>query len=135
MFLEGEGVSLGGDAGWGVSNLSWRLSDEFGQVAVAEERDDGDETHRDGNEDGVPARSGSVEAIGNAEARIRGGEEIRKKMEGQSAESGAGEDGGPEEFGEEPFEFPKIGRIGRGDGANFGRGEFSELPRERPGDG
>ena len=82
MLLEDEGVSLGGDAGWGVSNLSWRFSDEFGEVAVAEERDDGDKTHRNGNADGVPARSGSVEAIGNAEARIRGGEEIGKKMEG-----------------------------------------------------
>ena len=82
MFLEDEGVSLGGDAGWVVSSFSWRLSDELGEVTVAEERDDGDETHRDGNEDGVPARSGSVEAIGNAEARIRGGEEIGKKMEG-----------------------------------------------------
>ena len=82
MFLEDEGVSLGGDAGWGVSSFSWRLSDELGEVAVAEERDDGDETCSDGNEDGVPARSGSVEVIGNAEARIRGGEEIRKKMEG-----------------------------------------------------
>lgn len=82
MFLEDEGVSLDGDAGWGVSNLSWRLSDEFGEVSVAEERGDGDETHSDGNEDSVPARSGSVEAIGNVEARRRAGEEIRKKMKG-----------------------------------------------------
>ena len=82
MFLEDQGVSLDGGAGWGLSNLSWRLSDEFGEVSVAEERGDGDETHRDGNEDSVPARSGSVKTIGNAEARRRGGEEIRKKMKG-----------------------------------------------------
>ena len=31
--------------------------------------------------------------------------------------------------------FPKIGGIGRSDGTDFWRGEFSELRRERPGDG
>jgi len=75
LFLEDEGVSLDGGAGWGVSHLSWRLSDEFGEVSVAEEWGDGDETRGDGNEDSVPARSGSVKAIGNAEARRRDTEE------------------------------------------------------------
>ena len=97
MFLEDEGVSLGGDAGWVVSSFSWRLSDELGEVTVAEERDDGDETDGDSDEDGVPTGSWGVKTVRDAQAGVGGGEDIRQEMEGQSAESSADacEDGGP----------------------------------------
>ena len=95
------------------------MGDEFGEVAIAEERNDGDETDGDGDEDSVPAGSGRVKGIGDADARIGRGEEIRQEMEGQSAETGAypGEDGGPEKFAEEFFALPLAGGIGGGNGA------------------
>lgn len=113
------------------------MGDEFGEVAIAEERDDADETDGDGDEDSVPTCSGRVEGIGDANAGIRGGEEIGQEMEGQSAESGAdaGEDGGPEKFAEESFALPLVGGIGGGYSAQFGRGEFGELRRKRTRDG
>ena len=95
------------------------MGDEFGEVAIAEERNDGDETDGDGDEDSVPAGSGRVEGIDDADARIGGREEIGHEMEGQSAESGAdtGEDGGPEKFAEEFFALPLAGGIAGGNGA------------------
>ena len=112
----------GGNGRWGMGDFFGGLGDEFRAVAVTEKRDDGDEADGDGDEDGVPAGSRGVEAIGNAQARGRGEEETRQEMEGQGAERGTNtrEDGSPEEFGEEPLAFPKIGGIAGSDGANFG---------------
>jgi len=121
LFLEDEGITVRGNGCSGLGDLRRRLGDEFRKVAVTQKRDDGDKADSDGDEDGVPAGSGGVEG----------------EVEGQSADRGTGtsEDGGPKEFAKELFGAPKIGGIRGSDGANFWRGEFGELRRERPGDG
>ena len=91
-----EGVAAGcGDGRCGLRG--WGLGDEFGKITVAEERDDGDETDGDSDEDGVPTGSWGVKTVRDAQAGVGGGEDIRQEMEGQSAESSADacEDGGP----------------------------------------
>src|SRR6516162_7089557 len=117
LFLEDEGITVRGNGCSDLGDLRRRLGHEFRKVAVTQKRDDGDKADSDGDEDGVPAGSGGVE--------------------GQSADRGTGtsEDGGPKQFAKELFGAPKIGGIRGSNGANFWRGEFGELRRERPGDG
>lgn len=138
MVLQGHGPMTGFDGCWYRRIvLGWGLGDEFREVTIAEERNEGDETNGDGDEDNVPAGSGRAERAVHADARIGSSEEIREEMEGEGAEgsTGGGEDGGPEEFTEEFFAFPLTGGTGGGDGAKFGRGMLGELWGKSAGNG